>query len=100
MESEERSLTWRPIFTTCYHIHGIMRTATESWWKADCTWPRAAHVVFLRSGGNPEVMAGLNSWDPHALRVLDYWKDTRALNGRRLHTSELYRTPSDVPHFS
>ena len=101
MEYVGKPRTWRPIFSTCHHIHRIMGTATELWWKVDCAWAWGAYVIFQRSEWSPEVMiAELNPWDPDAEEVLDYWRDKQALRGHRLHTLELCGIPSDIAHFS
>jgi len=100
MQNMGRSRVWGSIFGSCHRIHRIMSTATQLWWKADCKWPRAACVAFVRSGGNPQaIMAQLNS-DPAPRVVLEYWKEQRLFHGNQLHTLELYRIPSDIAHIS
>lgn len=97
----DKTFGWLSIFSTCHHIHKIMRTATELWWKVDCAQPRIARIVFLRSEKSPQAMIiRLNLWDSDSQRVVDHWKKKRALNGYRLHTLELYGTPLDIPRFS
>jgi len=105
MEDVERARVWQPIFSTCHRIHRIMRTATELWWKVDCTQSRVAHIVFSRSRGDPQVIiADFNpwhySWNQKARKTLDYWRDKQALRGHRLHTLELSGDPPDLAHFS
>ena len=105
MEAVERSHVWQPIFSTCHHIHRIMRTATELWWNVDCRWTRVAHIVFTRSGGNPRVItANLRPWDDEQNEkirmVLDYWRDEQLFYGHRLRTLELCGEASDATRFS
>lgn len=105
MKDMEYSSVWRSIFSTCHHIHWIMRTATELWWKVDCTWTRVAHIAFVRSKGNPEaIVADLHTWDywrnEKARKALDHWRDKWVLHGHRLHALELCGEPSDIVHFS
>ena len=105
MEDMEYPVVWQPIFSTCYHIHRIMRTTTELWWKVNCTWDRVAHIAFARSRGNPQaIIADLHPWDywrnKKARKALDFWRDEQILHGHRLHTLELSGVPSDIAHFS
>ena len=105
MEAVEQSRVWQPIFSTCHRIRRIMRTATELWWKVDCTRSRAALFAFARSKGSPQaILADLNPcyyWqNDEARKVLDHWRDREVLHGHRLHTLELCGDPSDLAHFS
>jgi len=105
MENLDQFSVWLPIFSTCHRIYRIMRTATELWWKVNCTRSRAALTTFARSKGNPRmIIVDLQPWDPwankNARKVLDYWRDKQVLRGHRLHTLELCGDPSDVAHFS
>ena len=103
MEAVDQFRVWQPIFDTCHHIRRIMRTATELWWKVDCTRARVAHTTLKRSNGNPQVIiADLQPlWDHKFARILlDHWRDKRVFYGHRLHTLELCGDPSDFAHFS
>ena len=82
-----------------------MRTATELWWKVDCARSMVAHMAFMRSGGNPQVIiVNLHPWDDRqnkkARMTLDYWRDDLVFHGHRLHTLELCGNSSDVARFS
>ena len=105
MKNPEYPTIWEPILNTCHHIHDIMRTATELWWKADFFWDRTAKLVFVRSGGCPQaIIADLQPWNylqnEQAREALDFCKDRLVLHGHRLHTLELCGEPSDIAHFS
>jgi len=105
MEAVEQPCVWQPIFSTCHDIHRIMCTATELWWKVDCTRSRVARIALARSKGSPRViLADLDPWyhwrNKKARKVLDHWRDKRVLHGYRLHTLELCGNPTDVAHFS
>ena len=104
MENMEYRSVWQPILNTCHHIYSIMRTATELWWKVDCSSDKVARIAFLRSDGNPQaIIADLQPWhwhDERARMTLNYWRDRLALRGHRLHTLEFYGVPSDLAHFS
>ena len=106
MGAPEQPHVWQPIFSTCHQINNIMRTATELWWKVDCTRSRVARIVFLRSRGNPRVLiANLQPCqdvrrNEKARRALEIWRDMQVFHGHRLHTLELCGNPSDVPRFS
>ena len=100
MEHVEQSAVWQPIFSTCHHIHSIMRTAPELWWKINFRSAREAHIAFLRSKGSPQVViAELAPWNLDARIVLDCWKDKRMLHGQRLYRLELCGYASDIGRF-
>ena len=101
MENMWDSRVWSPIFRSCHRIHRIMSTATELWWKVNCTRPKTARVALERSKGNPqEVITDLNSEPAGQKEVLEYWRKQRVFHGHRLHTLKLYGIPSDFAHFS
>ena len=100
MDHEEQSTSWKPVFHTCHHIHDIMRTATELWWKVNCRWAREADLAFTRAKGNPRVLiAELSPWNRDARAILDRWRDKRTLQGHRLRRLELFGYPSDLSRF-
>jgi len=95
---------WRPIFTTCYCIRGIMTDATALWWKVDISLGREAKFALMRSQGNPRtVVARFTPWDEWEMAgresVLVNWRDQWVLQGRRLHSLVFYGTPSSLPRF-
>ena len=106
MEHMGYSIHWRSIISTCHHLHWIMCTTTELWWKVDCTCPGIARIAFARSKGSPQVM--VVDLDPRdylylnhdARKVLDHWRDTQVLHGHRLHTLKLSGVSADLTHFS
>ena len=93
---------WMSIYGACHRIHKIMRHAAELWWKVDCAHIRAAYFILLRSGGDPQVV--LSDFRPERRlgveRILKYWKDKVGFKGHRLHTFEVYGSPSTFHHFS
>ena len=96
---------WTSIYGTCHRIHEIMCSATELWWKVDCTCDRAAHFAFVRSGANPRVIiSNFRPTDDRQIarseRILDHWRDGRKFGGNLLHTLEFSGTPSSFAHFS
>ena len=104
MGALEKPRVWQAIFSTCHRVYRIMRTATELWWKVDCTRGTAAYIAFLRAKGNPRVIiADLQPWGSRRNKsireALDYWRDERLFHGHRLDTLELCGNPSDVPRF-
>ena len=95
---------WRPIFTTCHHIHKIMCDTTSLWWKVDVSLGREAEVVLMRSRGTPrEVFAWLDPWDESETTrgeiVLRHWRDQWVLHGDRLRALEIFGSLSDLPSF-
>ena len=105
MKTVEPFRVWLPIYGTCHHIHVIMCTTTELWWKVDFARIMAARVAFLRSEGNPQVIiVELVPWmdrqNNRVRGVLDYWRDKRELQGHRLRTLVLRGDSSDVARFS
>ena len=100
MEDVENIRVWWPILRTCHRIYRIMSTATELWWKVDCTEPRASRAAITRSKGNPEVIFAPLNWDETARAVMEYWREKAEFHGHRLHTLTLYGVPSDVTDFS
>ena len=106
MENMGRQAVWQPIISTCHHIHWIMCTVTELWWKVDCTWTEEARIAFARSKGNPQAIVveldpqDYNYQNHRVRKALDHWRDTQALHGHRLRTLELSGVPSDMDHFS
>ena len=105
LDSYVYSAVWTSIYGTCHRIHEIMCSATELWWKVDCTRERAAHFAFVRSGGNPRVIvSNFRSGDDEQVarseRILDHWRDGRKFRGNLLHTLEFSGTPSCFTHFS
>lgn len=100
MDHEGHSIAWKPIYLTCYHIHTVMRAATELWWEVDCSRAREANFVFWHAKGNPQVLlAELSTWNHEARRILDFWRYKRLLQGHRLRRLELLGYPSDLYHF-
>ena len=96
---------WRPIFTTCYHIHRIMCDATSLWWKVSVSLGRDAVDALMRSKGNPRVVVSqFDPWDERETirgeSVLYHWKDQGVPEGHRLHTLEFFGSPSSPPRFS
>lgn len=93
---------WTSIYSTCHGIHGIMRSATELWWKVDCERVRVAHIVFVRSRGNPQVIVSASRLtdERQVNRILDNWGDKQEFRGHRLHTLEFCGSPSRFTHFS
>jgi hypothetical protein len=100
-----RSRDWMPIYRACHHIHRIMCSATELWWRVDCTNVNEAHFIFVRSNGGPRViLSDLRSMGDVPLlgteRMLDHWRDELGFRGHLLHTLEFYGGPSSFSHFS
>jgi len=105
MEEIENFCVWRPIFSTCHHIHNIMCAATELWWKANFSWDEAAELVMVRSKGCLEaITVDLDPWDPwrnpHGRKAPAFCRNRQRLGGNRLRTLEFFGTPSDMAHFS
>ena len=96
---------WRPIHLICHRIRRIMCSTAELWWRVDCAYARAAHLVFVRSRGDPQVIVSdLRSMDEERLvtieKTVDSWRDEHRFRGQRLHTLEFYGSPSNFSHFS
>jgi len=96
---------WSSIYSTCHRIYRIMCSATELWWKVDCTRNRVAHFTFVRSRGCPRVIISdlrfvNDGWLANTERMLDHWKDELEFRGHRLHTLEFSGSPSSLDHFS
>ena len=101
LDSYFYSPVWTSIYSTCHVIHEIMRSATELWWRVDCTRARVAHFTFVRSRGNPQVIvSGSRSDGLRGDKILDNWRDKQEFRGHRLHTLEFYGSPSRFTHFS
>ena len=97
--------TWGSIDSTCHRIYKIMRNATELWWKVDCARAKVAHLTFVRSKGNPQVIVSdLGSLDDQRLvkteRILNSWRVEGRFKGHRLHTLEFSGSQSTFIHFS
>lgn len=96
---------WSSIYSTCHRVHEIMCSATELWWKVDYTRARTAHLVLMRSKGNPRVIVSdLRSAHDVKLAVieelLDHWRDRQGFRGHQLHTLEFFGSSSSFNHFS
>ena len=86
---------WIPIYSTCYHINRIMCRATDLWWRVNCAYTKTAHLMFLRSQANPQViLSDLREMENKKFLdfkyTLDFWRTKRGFNGNRLHTLEFY----------
>ena len=98
MEDMGSHSVWKPIFSTCCHVHRIMCNETDIWWKVDVSLGREAQVVLMRSKGNPRaVIAKFDPWDKWETStrnsVLIHWRDEWVLQGDKLHTLEFFGTP-------
>ena len=93
---------WWPIFTTCRRIHRIMCSATTLWWRVDTLPGRGAGVVLMGSNGDPRAaVVRLSPSEPEdGDNILDRWGHRWVLQSHRLHTLEVFGSPSGLPHFS